>query len=97
MANRKRQDTLVERDLKNQGLQQFETMLGDEEANFVAAYPPAAAKKVLGKIDIRLLPVITALYVLSYLDRSNIANAQIEVRTLLSFMFWTISLNSGYL
>lgn len=49
------------------------------KANFVASFPAAAKKQALRKIDVRLLPVLTFLYVLSYLDRSNIANAEIEV------------------
>ncbi|KAI0898167.1 MFS general substrate transporter [Annulohypoxylon nitens] len=35
-------------------------------------------KKILRKMDIRLLPMLTILYLLSYLDRGNIGNAKIE-------------------
>ena len=35
-------------------------------------------KALLRKLDIRLLPALTLLYLLSFLDRSNVANARIE-------------------
>lgn len=33
---------------------------------------------LMRKIDIRLLPGVTLLYLMSFLDRSNVANARIE-------------------
>ncbi|KAI9686682.1 MAG: hypothetical protein M1820_010586, partial [Bogoriella megaspora] len=35
-------------------------------------------KKILWKIDMRLIPVLTILYLLAFLDRGNIGNAKIE-------------------
>lgn len=35
-------------------------------------------KKVLTKLDLRLMPIVTLLYLLSFLDRGNIGNARIE-------------------
>lgn len=35
-------------------------------------------KKLLRKLDLRLIPLFTVLYLLSYLDRGNIGNAKIE-------------------
>ncbi|QUC21607.1 uncharacterized protein UV8b_05850 [Ustilaginoidea virens] len=35
-------------------------------------------KKVLSKMDMRLIPVLALLYLLSFLDRGNIGNAQVE-------------------
>ena len=35
-------------------------------------------KALLRKLDLRLLPGLTFLYLLSFLDRSNVANARIE-------------------
>lgn len=35
------------------------------------------AKRVTRKIDYRLLPVLTLLYILSFIDRSNIGNAKV--------------------
>ncbi|KAF7452556.1 UhpC, Sugar phosphate permease [Pyrenophora tritici-repentis] len=35
-------------------------------------------KKLMRKLDLRLLPAVSILYLLSFLDRSNVANARIE-------------------
>ncbi|KAK8233864.1 major facilitator superfamily domain-containing protein [Phyllosticta capitalensis] len=35
-------------------------------------------KKLLAKLDLRLLPGVAVLYLLSFLDRSNVANAKLE-------------------
>ena len=35
-------------------------------------------KALLRKLDWRLLPAVSVLYLLSFLDRSNVANARIE-------------------
>jgi hypothetical protein len=35
-------------------------------------------KRLLRKLDLRLLPAVSILYLLSFLDRSNVANARIE-------------------
>lgn len=35
-------------------------------------------KKVLTKLDLRLIPAVALLYLLSFLDRGNIGNAKIE-------------------
>ena len=35
-------------------------------------------KALLRKLDLRLLPAVTLLYLLSFLDRSNVANARLE-------------------
>ena len=36
------------------------------------------AKKVLRKMDMRILPIVTLLYLMNYIDRGNIGNAKIE-------------------
>jgi hypothetical protein len=38
---------------------------------------PKAARRLLIKCDIRLIPVLGCLYLVSFLDRSNIANARL--------------------
>lgn len=38
---------------------------------------PAMERRVVRKIDMRLIPLVTAMYLLSFLDRSNIGNAKI--------------------
>lgn len=35
-------------------------------------------KALLRKLDLKLLPALTLLYLLSFLDRSNVANARLE-------------------
>lgn len=35
-------------------------------------------KQVLTKLDLRLIPIVTLLYLMSFLDRGNIGNARIE-------------------
>lgn len=41
-------------------------------------YTEAEEKRVIRKVDWLLLPILTILYLLSFLDRSNIGNARIE-------------------
>lgn len=36
-------------------------------------------KKILRKMDLHLLPMLTALYLLSFLDRGNIGNAKVQI------------------
>jgi hypothetical protein len=38
---------------------------------------PKAARRLLIKCDIRLIPILGCLYLVSFLDRSNIANARL--------------------
>ena len=35
-------------------------------------------KKILRKMDLRLIPILAVLYLMSFLDRGNIGNAKIE-------------------
>ncbi|KAI1783667.1 MFS general substrate transporter [Ganoderma leucocontextum] len=44
----------------------------------VDPYSAADEKKLLRKLDVNLLPPVILLYLLSFLDRSNVANARIE-------------------
>jgi sugar phosphate permease len=41
-------------------------------------YTESEERKIVRKIDFLLLPILTILYLLSFLDRSNIGNAKIE-------------------
>ncbi|KAF4450507.1 MFS general substrate transporter [Fusarium austroafricanum] len=41
-------------------------------------YPAKKKSNVLWKIDIRIIPILMVLYILSYIDRANIGNAKIE-------------------
>ncbi|KAL4802454.1 major facilitator superfamily domain-containing protein [Aspergillus unguis] len=42
------------------------------------AFPKDMQKRVLRKMDLRLLPMLALLYLLAFLDRGNIGNAKIE-------------------
>ncbi|KAF2261853.1 MFS nicotinic acid transporter-like protein Tna1 [Lojkania enalia] len=44
----------------------------------IEAPPSVDERWLLRKLDIRLLPAVSILYLLSFLDRSNVANARIE-------------------
>ncbi|KAL8372591.1 hypothetical protein RB595_002097 [Gaeumannomyces hyphopodioides] len=53
-------------------------VLSEEDALFLANFPPEAKKRVIRKIDLRLLPMLMILYLMTYLDKTNIGNAKIE-------------------
>lgn len=42
---------------------------------------PDIERRVIRKMDLRIVPIVTALYVLAFLDRSNIGNARIAGMT----------------
>ena len=44
----------------------------------MASFAHLDEKKILRKMDIRLIPMLALLYLLSFLDRGNIGNAKIE-------------------
>ncbi|KAL8282862.1 hypothetical protein RB600_006038 [Gaeumannomyces tritici] len=52
--------------------------LTDEDAEFYASYTPEQRKRVIRKVDKRLVPMLAILYLISHLDRANIGNAKIE-------------------
>ncbi|WAO91764.1 MFS domain-containing protein [Fusarium falciforme] len=52
--------------------------LTHEELAFVREFPEDKKKKVLWKVDVRLVPFLTLLYLFAYIDRANIGNAKIE-------------------
>ncbi|RSM02364.1 hypothetical protein CEP52_007994 [Fusarium oligoseptatum] len=49
-----------------------------DEAGTVENEPPVNEKSLLRKLDAKLLPAVGILYLLSFLDRSNVGNARIE-------------------
>jgi hypothetical protein len=56
--------------------------MGDDQqeiADALARYTPGSAeeKKLLRKIDLHLMPILWIMYVLNYVDRTNIGNAKI--------------------
>ena len=44
----------------------------------LASFAHLDEKKILRKMDLRLIPMLALLYLLSFLDRGNIGNAKIE-------------------
>lgn len=43
----------------------------------LAAFTPAETRKLLRKLDLTILPLVSVMYLLSFLDRSNIGNARL--------------------
>ncbi|KAI7336595.1 MFS general substrate transporter [Hortaea werneckii] len=52
--------------------------LRPEDAECLRQYEGKAGKKVVRKIDFRLIPVMSVLYLLAHIDRGNVGNAKIE-------------------
>ncbi|KAK7994533.1 hypothetical protein PG991_016121 [Apiospora marii] len=52
--------------------------LAAEDAEFMRSYEGKQGKKVVRKIDLRLIPIMALLYLCSHIDRGNIGNAKIE-------------------
>lgn len=52
--------------------------ISDEDAEFFDTFPPEQRRKMLRKVDFRLVPVLALLYLASHIDRANIGNAKIE-------------------
>ncbi|KAM0310842.1 hypothetical protein ACHAPQ_012453, partial [Fusarium lateritium] len=52
--------------------------LSAEDMEFVANFSEEKKKKVLAKIDWRLMPMLAVLYLVTYIDKANIGNAKIE-------------------
>ena len=50
----------------------------DDLAHKFESIDPAAEKKLVRKCDLRVLPVITLLFLLNFIDRINIGNAKIQ-------------------
>jgi hypothetical protein len=46
--------------------------LSSEDADFYTAFSPSRRKKLLRKIDVRLIPMLATLYLISHIDRANI-------------------------
>lgn len=50
----------------------YDGVLTAEDASFLANFTDAQRKKVLRKVDWRLVPVLLILYLISFIDRANI-------------------------
>lgn len=84
MSSKMEVDTAVNRDPSNQTLEDStndeppRANSEDESIAVTAKYVPGstAEKRLLRKLDLRIIPCIWTLYMLSYLDRANIGNAK---------------------
>ena len=54
------------------------TSLSQEDADFLANFSEDRKRKVLKKVDWRLVPMLLFLYLITYIDKVNIGNAKIE-------------------
>lgn len=52
--------------------------LSEDDAQFYANFTPEQRKRTTRKVDVRLVPMLAVLYLISHLDRANIGNAKIE-------------------
>lgn len=52
--------------------------LSDDDANFYNGFSQERRKRIIRKVDMRLVPMLAVLYLISHLDRANIGNAKIE-------------------
>ncbi|KAI9043582.1 putative MFS transporter [Aspergillus affinis] len=49
-----------------------------QDEDFYMGFSEERRKRVIRKVDVRLVPMLAVLYLISHLDRSNIGNAKIE-------------------
>ncbi|KAL8773147.1 MAG: hypothetical protein Q9209_001823 [Squamulea sp. 1 TL-2023] len=49
----------------------------DHDDDIHLHFPPSRERRLLAKIDLRVIPVLSILYLLAFLDRTNIANASV--------------------
>ncbi|KAF6823705.1 major facilitator superfamily transporter [Colletotrichum plurivorum] len=52
--------------------------MNPEDADFLANFPEEKKKRAVRKVDFRLIPMLVLLYLMAYLDKTNIGNAKIE-------------------
>lgn len=52
--------------------------LRPEDEEFLIQFPEDARKRLIRKVDIRLVPMLLFLYLITYIDKVNIGNAKIE-------------------
>jgi hypothetical protein len=62
--------------LETSSTEKYDVASVDQEASSVG-FSPEATKKLLRKTDLALLPFLALLYLLSFLDRTNIGNAKL--------------------
>lgn len=63
---------------QSQGIKSTKTIDAFVDTSAIATAHGINEKKFLRKLDLKLLPALGFLYLLSFLDRSNVGNARIE-------------------
>lgn len=59
------------------GVELYETISASSESEQEHLFDEKATARLVRKIDLRLLPFLALLYLLSFLDRTNIGNARL--------------------
>lgn len=73
------EDDITEKSPYSSELKQKDTLADAEGSSLgTAAFEGVDENAVLRKMDIRLIPMLSMLYLLAFLDRGNIGNAKIE-------------------
>ncbi|KAL0257655.1 hypothetical protein SLS55_006818 [Diplodia seriata] len=54
------------------------TGMSPEDEEFLASFPEEKKKRAVRKVDWRLVPMLLMLYLITYIDKTNIGNAKIE-------------------
>jgi len=64
-------------DEKGGRIELYETVSTDSQTSIGPVFDKKATSRLVRKIDMRLLPFLALLYLLSFLDRTNIGNARL--------------------
>lgn len=63
---------------EHQGNKYARLGISDEDASFYDNFSEEKRKRLFWKVDLRLVPFLTLLYLAAHIDRANIGNAKIE-------------------
>jgi hypothetical protein len=69
-------DTTIDRLPKEEQIRRIDALATSQGA--ATSFSDIDEKRILRKMDLKLLPILTVLYLMSFLDRGNIGNAKIE-------------------
>lgn len=73
-------DAIEKPELAQPEFEEDKPLVAPERAEYEALlqkFDKARTKKLLRKIDYRLMPILTVLYLVSYMDRTNVGNARL--------------------
>ncbi|KAF2716611.1 retrograde regulation protein 2 [Polychaeton citri CBS 116435] len=77
MTSHRFQDEKLDLDAAIEHFETVEKQTSGVDASDLPAYDDKEAKRILRKVDYRLVPMLTLLYLLAFLDRGNIGNAKV--------------------